>query len=124
MQHQEPDWLWHVLLHVKELFNVTATSEMLDDAATVNHEAAKLFSSDVGVFELKAAESVRESGTELYGSEADDFGIQFGRWQKDLHEPALDAVLSSSYHQERGGPETGLSWAASGLPFARGSELN
>ena len=94
----------------------------MDDATTVNHEAANLLKSDVGVFELKAAESVRVSGTELYGSEAEDFGIRFGRWQKELHKPVLEAVLNDSCHHEKGFSDGGLSWAASGLPFARGSE--
>eukprot|EP00729_Bicosta_minor_P018070 gene18070-9570_t len=118
----ERDWLWHILLHVKHLFNVPATIVKLDDATTVNHTAANLLKSDAGLFALKASESVRESGTELYGSEADDFGIRFGRWQKDLHGSGLNAVLSSSYNQEEDDPKAGLSWAASGLSFVRGSE--
>jgi len=116
------DWLWHVLLHVKHIFNVATTVETLTDSATVNHDASSLLKSDAGVFELKAAESVRESGTELYSADADSIEIRFSKWRKDLHKPILDAALEGSYNQDEEPPESGLSWAASGLSFARGSD--
>lgn len=121
------DWLWHVLVQVKHIFEPSALAA-LDQTSIANHDAASLLKSDSGLFALKAAESVRASGADLYATEHEDFAIRFSRWEKGVHSPALQSVLADQYQLEElenVGTNTGavgLSWAASGLPFARSSD--
>lgn len=84
------DWVWHLLKHLRKTFL------KIEFKKPRNMKAAKLYNSDIDLFKVKVAESVRSADIGLHSSDNDDFNIWFSKWQPDMHQSILDHVLAGN----------------------------